>query len=251
MSTPRRALLLLALLAAPGRAAAQYVVVTPEDQMASLREVIAEVESGRQMIIAPFGALGGWGAMAMIPRDRVGAMAGYLVFSGQLHPDSLASWTREQIRISAGALQAMKGQLAELEARSREPSAPAALPPPAVVPPVQATGSWQVAGTWGVNCKWNDPDIKGSSDGGGFSLTVAPSGDVTGNYQSSGSSYPVGGRVSPDGRAGGQGAGAGWSIGWSGSIIRAASGSGTGSGVVEVTITDFGGGACSGQWSIP
>lgn len=44
-------------------------------------------------------------------------IGGWMVASGQLDPDSIKSWTRNQIELSRGALVVMKRQLAEYEAR--------------------------------------------------------------------------------------------------------------------------------------
>lgn len=87
-----------------------------------LKQLIADVESGREMVLAPYASVGqalnsgGWATLAMVPRDRVGELAGWLVLTGRLHPDSVASWTREQMNLSQGALRVMKDQLKALEA---------------------------------------------------------------------------------------------------------------------------------------
>lgn len=245
-----RALLLFTLAAPLQQAAAQPApVVTVEEQIASLHEVIREVESGRQMVLAPEGALQGWGAMVIVPRERVGNIAGWLVVTGRLHPDSAAGWAREQRRISAGALTAMKRMLEDLEARRDGPTPPPNAP--AADPPTPPPAAVSANGTWSVSCAWKDPDFAPSRDGGRFTITIAADGAVAGTYESSSSAYPVGGRVEADGQARGEGTGAGWSIGWTGSIQRPAAGSVTGTGGIEVSITDFGGGTCSGGWSIP
>lgn len=103
---------------APDAAVAQPAtpVVTWDQSIATLREMIDDAEKGRTMIVAPHGG-NPYGGMYEVPRDRVGAIAGWMVTTGMLHPDSVPSWTRRQIELSRGALVVMKRQLAEYEAR--------------------------------------------------------------------------------------------------------------------------------------
>jgi hypothetical protein len=122
-------------------------------------------------------------------------------------------------------------------------------PAPAAPAPAQAAAG--ASGKWGVTCKWNDSSMGTSNDGGTFSLSITPTGAVSGTYVSGSSSYPVTGTVAANGAAVGQGSGSGWSVSWSGNIQRTAAGGATGSGGVTVTITDSGGGTCTGGWSIP
>jgi hypothetical protein len=93
--------------------------------------------------------------------------------------------------------------------------------------------------------------MKDSQDGGTFSLSITPTGAVSGTYVSGSSTYPVTGTVAANGAATGQGSGSGWSVTWSGNIQRTAAGGATGSGGVSVTVSDLGGGTCTGGWSIP
>ena len=90
-----------------------------------------------------------------------------------------------------------------------------------------------------------------SQDGGTFSLSITPTGVVTGTYVSGNATYPVTGQVAANGSAGGTGSGSGWSVNWSGTIQRTAAGGATGNGGVTVTVSDLGGGTCTGGWSIP
>jgi hypothetical protein len=92
-------------------------VVTLDESIATLKELIAGVESGSQMVIAPLGANPYAGGMFTVEKDRVGTIGGWLVSTGQLDPDSVESWTRKQIELSRGALVVMKRELAAYEAR--------------------------------------------------------------------------------------------------------------------------------------
>jgi hypothetical protein len=81
-------------------------------------------------------------------------IGGWMVASGQLDPDSIESWTRNQIELSRGALVVMKRQLAEYEARRDgrplpdDPSAPG---------PVDPTGAVGMAGAyWPTPMDWRD-----------------------------------------------------------------------------------------------
>jgi predicted nucleic acid-binding Zn-ribbon protein len=119
---------------------------------------------------------------------------------------------------------------------------------PAAPPQAVAAGA---SGKWGVTCKWNDRTMSDSQDGGTFSLSITPTGVVTGTYVSGNATYPVTGQVAANGSAGGTGSGSGWSVNWSGTIQRTAAGGATGNGGVTVTVSDLGGGTCTGGWSIP
>lgn len=132
-----------------------------------------------------------------------------------------------------------------VEKRRQELAKPAA---PVTPPQAAAAGA---SGKWGVTCKWKDPEMKDSQDGGTFSLSITPTGAVSGTYVSGSSTYPVTGTVAANGAATGQGSGSGWSVTWSGNIQRTAAGGATGSGGVSVTVSDLGGGTCTGGWSIP
>jgi hypothetical protein len=133
-----------------------------------------------------------------------------------------------------------------VDKRREELAKPAGATP--VAPPQAAAAG--ASGKWGVTCKWNDPQMSATNDGGTFSITITPSGAVSGTYVSDSASYPVTGQLTADGSASGQGTGSSWSVTWSGTLQRTASGA-TGSGSISVTISDFGGGTCSGGWSIP
>ncbi|HET6617014.1 MAG TPA: hypothetical protein VFH69_04315 [Gemmatimonadota bacterium] len=133
-----------------------------------------------------------------------------------------------------------------VEKRRKDLAKPAEAP---VTPPQAAAAS--ASGKWGVTCKWNDRTMSDTQDGGTFSLSITPTGGVTGTYVSGNATYPVTGQVAADGSAGGTGSGSGWSVNWSGTIQRTAAGGATGNGGVTVTVSDLGGGTCTGGWSIP
>jgi predicted nucleic acid-binding Zn-ribbon protein len=133
-----------------------------------------------------------------------------------------------------------------VEKRRKDLASPAPATP--VTAPATAASA---SGKWGVTCKWNDRSMSDSQDGGTFSISITPTGVATGTYVSGSSSYPVTGQVATNGAADGQGSGSGWSLSWSGNIQRTAAGGATGNGGVTVTVTDLGGGTCTGGWSIP
>lgn len=132
-----------------------------------------------------------------------------------------------------------------VEKRRKELNKPADAPAPA---PQPTAGS--ASGKWSVTCKWTDPEMKDTTDGGTFSLSFTPTGSVSGTYVSDNTSYPVTGQVAADGSASGVGSGPDWSVSWSGNIQRTAGGA-TGSGSVTVKVSNLGGGTCTGGWSIP
>ncbi len=117
-------------------------------------------------------------------------------------------------------------------------------------PPVSTSAAGSASGRWGVFCRFNDPDYGQITDGGTFTITLDGRGGVAGTYVSDMSNYAVSGSVAPDGSASGAGSGGGWSVSWSGRLGQTAGGT-VGNGGVNVTITSFGGGSCSGTWSIP
>ena len=129
-----------------------------------LKELIANVESGREMVLAPYASVQsavnsqGWTTLAMVPRERVGEIAGWLVLTGKLHPDSLESWTREQMNVSRGALRVMQNQLAELERETgggtpapAPPSEPAGWGPTWVITDLN-TFRGGLRGSWEITC---------------------------------------------------------------------------------------------------
>ena len=118
-------------------------VITIEESIATLREMIAEVESGRGIILAPYGA-NALGGLALIDRDRVGTIAVWLVLNGWVDPDSVSIWTRQQLAASNAVLEILKRQLRELEAQqpaagTPTAAAPGATPGAAGVTPTAAT----------------------------------------------------------------------------------------------------------------
>ena len=117
------ALALLAVVPPPAARAQRAVDISV------LRDLISEVESGRRMVLAPLGRNNTWGALVMVERERAGSIAGWLVTTGWLHPDSVPSWTREQLAISRAALDLMKQELRELEAQQPAAGTPTAAAP--------------------------------------------------------------------------------------------------------------------------
>ncbi|MFN2383557.1 MAG: hypothetical protein ABR559_04765 [Gemmatimonadota bacterium] len=133
MRTRWISLMAFSVLATAPVATAQAAV--QDDEIATLRQLIGDIESQRQMVLAPDGAGNTWGSLVVVDRDRAGAIAGWLVLVGRLHPDSVSSWTREQLAVSRGALSIMKRQLSELEAQ-RGGAAPPPTTPPTTAPPL-------------------------------------------------------------------------------------------------------------------
>jgi hypothetical protein len=131
-------------------------VVTLDESIATLREMIADVESGRTMVLAPQGA-NPYGSMFAVEKERVGDIAGWMVTTGMLHPDSVPSWTRLQIELSRGALVIMKRELAEYEARRDGrplPGEPPSAPPSA--PPVDRTSAGVLPVYWPTPMDWRE-----------------------------------------------------------------------------------------------
>lgn len=117
-------------------------------------------------------------------------------------------------------------------------------------PPVTATTAGTFAGKYGVYCRFTDPDLGEMTDGGTVSLTFDGKGGVSGNYTGANGSYGVGGSVAADGGVGGTGSGSGWTVAWGGRVGMQGGGA-VGNGNVTVNITQYGGGTCTGTWSIP
>lgn len=205
-------------MATRGSAVAQTAapVVTMDESIATLRELIAGVESGRTMILGPLGA-NTYGGMFAFEKERVGMIGGWMVVTGMLDPDSVESWTRKQIELSRGALVVMKRQLADYEAgrdgRTSEPE------PPVVgsvgLQPVYwpSPMDWRevggiVRGTYTVQCY--SPDENGrpqrlSPTRGTFKLELRGKGVVLGSFTDTddGISEEINGAVSEVGVAGG------------------------------------------------
>jgi hypothetical protein len=80
---------------------APALVVTLDESISALRELIAGVESGATMVLAPQGA-NPYGSMFTVEKERVGDIAGWMVTTGMLDPDSVETWTRVQIELSRG-----------------------------------------------------------------------------------------------------------------------------------------------------
>jgi len=196
-------------------------VVTLEEQIAALRELIAGVEDGSQMVIAPLGA-NPYGGMYTVEKERVGMIGGWLVSTGMLDPDSVESWTRQQIELSRGALVVMKRELAEYEARRDGRTIESQLPPPPP-PPVTSVGlqpvywptpmDWRevggiVRGTYTVQCYSTDENGRPrrlSPTRGTFKLELRGKGVVLGSFTDTddGISEVINGTVSEVGVAGG------------------------------------------------
>ena len=212
-------------MAAGGSALAQTPtpVITIEESIATLREMIAEVESGSTMIVAPYGESMYGGGMFTVEKERVGMIGGWMVASGQLDPDSIESWTRKQIELSRGALVVMKRQLAEYEARRDGRPLP---DDPSVPGPVDPTGTvgmagaywptpmdWRevggiVRGTYTVQCYSTDENGRQrrlSPTRGTFKLELRGKGVVLGSFTDTddGISEVINGTVSEVGVAGG------------------------------------------------
>src|SRR5687767_12511100 len=90
------------------------VQAQPASDVAVLREIVAEVESGRRIILAPYGTDNTLGTLAVVERDRVESIAVWLVLNGWVDPDDVGTWTRQQLAASKTALEILKRQLSEL-----------------------------------------------------------------------------------------------------------------------------------------
>ena len=158
-----------------------------------------------------------------VEKERVGMIGGWMVASGQLDPDSIESWIRNQIELSRGALVVMKRQLAEYEARRDGRPLP---DDPSVPGPVDPTGTvgmagaywptpmdWRevggiVRGTYTVQCYSTDENGRQrrlSPTRGTFKLELRGKGVVLGSFTDTddGISEVINGTVSEVGVAGG------------------------------------------------
>lgn len=120
----------------------------------------------------------------------------------------------------------------------------------AATPAVTATTTGTFTGQYGVYCRFTDPDYGEMTDGGTVSLTFNGRGGVSGTYTGGNGTYGVGGSVAADGGVGGTGSGSGWTVNWGGRVGQQG-GAAVGNGNVTVNITQYGGGTCTGTWSIP
>jgi len=191
--------LILSLLAVAVRAGAQTSQF--DEEIAKLSGLIDDFEKGRTMIITSHPpSKDGW--MVVFERERVGDVAGWMVLSGKLHPDSAQSWTREQLALSQGALAVWKKQLAELEAKRVAPPTTAtpttAAPPPEAMfwpTPMEWTKTrGTVRGTFLAECR-------GLRKEGLFGLVLVGDGTVRGSFAPG---YRVEGTILPDGTASGK-----------------------------------------------
>ena len=197
--------LILSLLAVSVRAGAQTSQF--DEEIAKLSGLIDDFEKGRTMIITSHPpSKDGW--MVVFERERVGDIAGWMVLSGQLHPDSAQSWAREQNALSQGALAVMKKQLVELEAKRLAPPAPAtpatAAPPPGAInwpTPMEWTKTrGTISGTFLAECS-------GLRKEGLFVLRLVGDGTVRGDFETAYpdfTRYRVEGTILPDGTASGK-----------------------------------------------
>ena len=196
-------------------------VVTLDESIATLRELIAGVETGRTMVLAPQGA-NPYGSMFTVEKERVGDIAGWMVTTGRLDPDSIESWTRKQIELSRGALVVMKRELAEYEARrdgrplpeepGATPSDPGYVGPSSVgMKPVYwpTPMDWRevggiVRGTYRIQCYSGD-DRSPYSVHGTFALELRGKGVIWGTFTDAedGVKEEINGTISEVGVAGG------------------------------------------------
>ncbi len=230
----RRALacgLLLSATLLPATPALGQPMPERAQEIAILRQLIADVESQREVVLAPLGT-SAYGTFVMVPRDRVGEVAGMLVFAGRLHPDSLEAWTREQLNLSRGALSVMKEQLARLEAGEEwstpppsgptERSVPAArVDPSAPYWPVPMTWTevrGQVRGDYRVQCYYDDrrlPELRGR-----FLFDLRGGGVVLASYTDEQYTREANGSVDSEGRAAGSGQATDSGVAWMATFAR-------------------------------
>jgi hypothetical protein len=213
--TSVRLLSLAAALVAPLLAAA--TATAQSNEAAELRELIAEIEFERKMVFSPTG-VSSYSTLFVLDRDHVSAIAGYKTFTGQLHPDSVESWTRQQIAFSRAAVRVMKEQLGRLE-RGEGWTSPPPTPGPTTrdVPNAQVNSGatywptpmdWrevrgQVRGEYRVQCYYRDsrlPELRGR-----FLLDLRGGSVVLGSYTDDRTTREANGQISSDAAAGGNG----------------------------------------------
>jgi hypothetical protein len=150
-------------------------------------------------------------------------IGGWMVASGQLDPDSIESWTRNQIELSRGVLVVMKRQLGEYEARRDGRPLPGDPSVPGPVDPTSTVGmagaywptpmDWRevggiVRGTYTVQCYSTDENGRPrhlSPTRGTFKLELRGKGVVLGSFTDTDDeiSEVINGTVSEVGVAGG------------------------------------------------
>jgi hypothetical protein len=178
--------LVLSLLAMATRAGAQTTQY--DEEIATLRKLIEDFESGRSMIVSSHPpSVYGW--FFSVEREQFDDIAGWMVFSGQLDPDSVQSWTRQMRSLSQGAVAIMKKQLVELEERRVAPPPPPPPPANAALPPGAAYWptpmDWRevrgtVRGTYSIPCSYDRASLKPVR--GTFSLELRGQGIALGSF---------------------------------------------------------------------
>jgi hypothetical protein len=184
-----------------------------QNDAAMLRQIISEIESERKIVFSPFGA-SSWSSLYVLDRDQVGAIAGHQVMTGMLHPDSIVSWTRQQIAFSRVAIQVMKEQLKELEKGG--PPAPGSIPPSVPMGPVDpnaiywpAPMNWlavrgTVRGSFVAECAgWASTGHPAVSRTGSYKLEFRGDGSIGGAFEEGSRLHHVTGKILADGTASG------------------------------------------------
>lgn len=198
-----------------------------DEEIATIRGLIEEFESGRTMIVAS-NPPSGYGWFLVVPRERAGDIGGWMVISGQLHPDSVASWTRQQLALSRGAVEVMKQQIVQLESRRIAPPPPPAgnAAQPAGVASFPVPMDWRevrgfVRGTYSIQCYHLNstlPPIRGT-----FYLELRGRGIVAGSFTDTDerTMQEMNGEISDSGLANGGARSTNATTGWSARFVRA------------------------------
>ena len=223
-----------------------------DGELTELDDIARKMRGGNHRVVIA-GTRGDPQAVLVSP-EQVESLFVTALLNGSMRPDQAAGLARLFGEMTRIYLEEVDGEIRRLreqrERLARALTGGGIEPPARLATPVPGTLQGSVNGKWSAGCSWNDPDIDRSTDGGTFTVTFDGQGGVSGVYESSSSSFGVSGTIAADGTANGNGTGSGWSVTWSGRFEQRG-GATVGSGGLGVTITDFGGGSCTGTWAVP
>lgn len=183
-----------ALLSAPGAVRGQPYdldrdIAEYEDTLKKIRDekwvYLLTVDAG--MLISP---------------AQLGEAYGNMVFTGQMHPDSVRSTVERHLVATRVLRETIEEVLEDLYRKRRERDAGPVPPSPPTLPTVPDRARGVLSGNWMVPCV---VDGEAWDDAGTFTLTFTGDGNVSGNYTSGSGGFGVGGSVDPAGNAQGTG----------------------------------------------
>lgn len=207
-----RSIRAVVLAASVATTLAMPVPCSAQGDAAELRQLISEIESERKIVFSPLGA-SSWSSLYVLDRDQVGSIAAYRVLTGMLQPDSIVSWTRQQIAFSRVAIQVMKDELKRLE-EGGAPPATGSTPQNVPTAPVDlnaiywpAPMNWiavrgTVRGSFVAECEGRR-DYPAVKRAGSYKLEFRGDGSMGGAFEEGSRLHHVSGTIKADGTAGG------------------------------------------------